>query len=86
MSHVFKVQFDDDAMGNATELTITKAASGVKPVNTATVWAADKTAAEIAYETVMPATNALGKHPSTISYGFTVTKLGLLETGGLVAG
>lgn len=74
-AHVFKVAYDTDAMGNATELTLAKAKSGVKPVNVATPWKTDKTTPEVTVETTMPATNALGKHPSTISYGFTVTAL-----------
>jgi len=69
------VSYNADAMGNATELTITKAKSGVAVTNKVTKWKSDAKAAELGQETTMGKTGGIGKHPSTVTYGWTVTKL-----------
>lgn len=71
----WQVSYNADALGNATELTIAKAKSGVAVTNKLTGWKSDAKAAELTQETSMGATGALGKHPSTVTYGWTVTKL-----------
>jgi len=73
-------------MGNATELTIAKAKSGVAVTNTATAWDTAKTTPEISMVSAMGATGALGKHPSTVTYGWTVTKLDSAEITALEDG
>lgn len=70
-------------MGNATELTITKAKSGVAVSNVVTMWKSTAKAAEISQDTTMGVTGALGKHPSTVTYGWTVTKLDAAGITGL---
>jgi len=82
----FSVSYDADAMGNATELTITKAKSGVAVANTATAWDTAKTSAEIAFVSDMGKTGALSTHPSTVTYGWTVTKLDAAEVTALEDG
>jgi len=62
-------------MGNGTELTIAKAATGVAATNKLEGWKSTAKVAELTQTTTMGVTGALGKHPSTVTYGFTVTKL-----------
>jgi len=78
----WKVSHDTDALGNATELTIAKAKSGVSITNDSAL-STSTTSIDIINDASMSKTNALGNHPSTISYGFTVSKLDKAETEAL---
>jgi hypothetical protein len=53
-------------MGNAKELTLAKAATGVAVSNVVAPWKSDATVPELTQTTTM-GTTALGKHPSTVT-------------------
>jgi len=72
----WQVAYDATAIGNATELTLNKAASGVAVTNDVTWMESDKiTDIQVDNYSSIGKTGALGKHPSTVTYGWTVTKM-----------
>lgn len=76
----WKVAHDTDAMGNAKEQTIAKAASGVAVSNNMSwVKTAKTTSISIDNVATLGSANQLGKHPSTVTYGWTVTKMSAAE-------
>jgi len=76
----WQVAYDTTATGNATELTLAKAASGVAVTNDVFWFESDKTTSiEVDNNSSIPKTGALGKHPSTVTYGWTVTKMNKVD-------
>lgn len=69
----WQVAYDANTLSNAAATsTLNKATTLGGTTNKVTPWS---TTAKIAVETDMPVTNSLGKHPSAVTYGWTVTAM-----------
>jgi len=75
LTDAWKVAHDTDAMGNATELTLAKAASGNAVTNNVNWTTTAKTTSMQVDNVATMGKTLLAKHPSTVTYGWTVTKM-----------
>lgn len=76
----WQVAYDNDSLVNATELTLAKAATGTAVTNDVLWVKSDKiNHVEVDNRASVPITNKIGVHPSTLTYGWTVTKMDKAE-------